>query len=34
MLHEQNVREHRHNEITLARAMARLKVKKEYRNVR
>ena len=29
--HAQNIKEHRHNEISLARAMARLKVKKENR---
>ena len=29
--HAQNLKEHRHNEISLARAMARLKVKKENR---
>lgn len=29
--HAQNLKEHRHNEISLARAMARLKVKKSIR---
>lgn len=30
--HEQGIREHRNNEITLARAMTRLKVKRHYLN--
>ena len=29
--HAQNIKEHRHNEISLARAMARLKVKNKRR---
>ncbi|MEE1006476.1 MAG: ATP synthase F1 subunit epsilon [Acutalibacteraceae bacterium] len=29
--HAQNIKEHRHNEISLARAMARLKIKKQSR---
>lgn len=29
--HAQNLKEHRHNEISLARAMARLKIKKQSR---